>query len=244
MDSHAREAGTPERAEIGLSRVLAADVSLPVTRRPTPANLEEICQIHRAALPDGFLARLGPAVLYEIYAGAASSPSVIWLVRRYGAGIAGFLLATVDMRALFRHILLRRGPRLVPHLARAASRDPRLVGRMLESLRYPWTRGGGHASPSGDAELVAIGVRPEYRSNGYATAMIRGLNAAFLRRRVSSYTVSVYASNAGANAFCRKLGFEVLHDFEMYGVAWTRYRLDLGRDLPHPGPSETEDRRH
>jgi ribosomal protein S18 acetylase RimI-like enzyme len=69
---------------------------------------------------------------------------------------------------------------------------------------------------------VAIGVRAEYRSNGYATAMFQGLNAAFLRRGVSRYTVSVYASNA-ANAFYRKLGFEVLHEFQMYGVTWTRY---------------------
>ncbi len=244
MDSRAGENGDTGRAPLGPSSAFAAGVSLPATRRPTPAHLEEVCRIHCEVMPDGFLARLGPAVLYEIYAGAASSPSVIWLVRRYGAGIAGFLLATVDIRALFRHVLLRRGPRLVPHLARAASRDPRLVGRMLESLRYPGTRGGQPAGPSGGAELVAIGVRAEYRSNGYATAMIQGLNAAFLRRGVSRYTVPVYASNAGANAFYRKLGFEVLHEFRMYGVAWTRYQLDLGRDLPHPGHSETEDRRH
>jgi GNAT superfamily N-acetyltransferase len=165
-------------------------------------------------------------VLYEIYAGAASSPSPIWLVRRYGAGIAGFLLATVDMSALFRHILLRRGPRLIPYLARAASREPRLVGRMLESLRYPRSRNGEPAHPAAAGELV-IAVRPEYRSNGYATRLIQGLNSAFLRRGVSRYTVSVYASNAGANAFYRKLGFEVVEEFRMYGVTWARYRLDL-----------------
>jgi ribosomal protein S18 acetylase RimI-like enzyme len=242
MDSRAVQ-GDSGQATLGLSSAFAAGVSLPTTRRPTQAHLQEVSRIHCEVLPDGFLARLGPAVLYEIYAGAASSPNAIWLVRRYSAGIAGFLLATVDMGALFRHILLRRGPRLVPLLLRAASRESRLIARMLESLRYPRTRAGEPGGRPGGAELVAIGVRPEYRSNGYATAMILGLNAAFPGRGVSYYTVSVYASNAVANAFYRKLGFEVGHEFRMYGAAWISYRLDLSpavsaaRTIPGSAPA-------
>ena len=87
-----------------------------------PDDLEEIARLHCAVLPDGFLAELGPRGLYHIYAGAATAPGSIWLVKRREREIAGFLLATVDTRALFRHIVVRRALCLVPALLRAGRR--------------------------------------------------------------------------------------------------------------------------
>ncbi len=196
-----------------------------------PADLEEVCRIHCALLPEGFLAQLGPAVLYEIYAGALTAPGVIGLVARHER-TRGFLLATVDTRVLFRHVLLRRALPLGARLLGTICRHPGLLGRSLESARYPATLGGARDDPAYGAELIAIGVRPECRSLGYATAMVEALNREFRRRGVAAYTVAAYSSNEPAQTFYRKLGFEVLHEFRMYGAAWTRYRLRLGDDPP------------
>jgi ribosomal protein S18 acetylase RimI-like enzyme len=193
-----------------------------------PGDLEDIARIHCAVLPDGFLAELGPRALYHIYAGAATAPGSIWLVRRHQAKIAGFLLATVDTRALFRHIVVRRGIPMVPALLRAGCRRLGLITRMIESLRYPATL-EARPDPAGHAELVAIGIRPECRSNGYGTELVQALEGVFARRGVRRYTVAVYSSNHQANAFYQRHGFELMGEFRLYGTRWTRYERRLSQ---------------
>jgi GNAT superfamily N-acetyltransferase len=192
-----------------------------------PGDLEEIARIHCAVLPDGFLAALGPRALYHIYAGAATAPGAIWFVRRRAPMIAGFLLATVDTRGLFRHIIVRRAIPLLPELFRAARRQPGLMTRMIESLRYPATLDAPR-DPGGHAELVALGVRPEDRANGHATEMVQALDATLARRGVRRYTVATYSANQSANAFYRRHGFEASGEFRLYDTWWTRYERRLG----------------
>jgi len=219
------EGETTERVAVHLSSGPSAD---PLTvDRVTPADVDAISRLHCTVLPDGFLVRLGPAVLSEIYAGALTAPGVIGLVTRDGGSVAAFLLATADTRTLFRHVLRRRAPRLAVRLLGAALRDPRLVPRMLESLRYPATFGDTGPRRLPGAELIAIGVGPEHQAKGCARRLIRRLNAEFAALGVRRYTVAAYSSNEAAGAFYRKLGFERLHEFQMYGRAWSRYELRL-----------------
>src|SRR5262249_6477107 len=116
MNEDVREGAPTGDAELDLPLVLAGHARSLADREPTPADLAEVARLHCDVLPDGFLAQLGPRVLYQVYAGAASAPGTVWLVRRHGSDIAGFLLATTDTRALLRHILLRRGLNMIPHL--------------------------------------------------------------------------------------------------------------------------------
>ncbi len=44
-----------------------------------PADIEEISRLHRAVLPDGFLAQLGESVLTRIYSAAFMAPGAIGL---------------------------------------------------------------------------------------------------------------------------------------------------------------------
>lgn len=194
----------------------------------TKSDVEEVARVHCAVLPDGFLVRLGPAVLSQIYAGALTSPGVVGLVARHGEEVGGFLLATPDTRAFFRHVLLRRALPLGIRLLAAACRNAALVGRMLESARYPATLGGAGHTSSSRAELIAIGVRPESRSLGYARAMIDVLNREFGRMGVARYTVTAYSSNEPAQRFYQAQGFQRLCEFRMYGAMWTRFELQLG----------------
>jgi ribosomal protein S18 acetylase RimI-like enzyme len=197
-----------------------------------PADVAEAGRIHCAVLPDGLLARLGPGVLSEVYAGALDAPGVVALVVRHDGRLGGFLLATADTRALFRHVLRRRGLRLVPRLLAAVGRRPEVLVRLVESLRYPATLGDGQQAAAEGAELLALAVRPECRSAGYATALVTALDDRFRRTGVDAYSVGVYSSNAGANGLYRRLGFQPAHEFRMFGAAWTRYRRPLGPIAP------------
>jgi len=167
----------------------------------SPAESEEIARIHCAVLPEGFLAQLGPSFLTQIYAAAVTAPATVGLVARDGQEIGGFVLATTDTRALFRHVLLRRGLRLAASLVHAVARRPTLLRQIVESLRYPSKRTLGRRPPGGDAELISIGIRPEHRAKGYGRALVLALNQEFARRGVPAYTVAVYSSSTEANAF-------------------------------------------
>ncbi len=195
------------------------------------ADIGEVAQLHCTVMPDGFLARIGPGVLSEIYAGALTARQGVGLVTRNGREIIGFVLATTDTQRLFRHILWWRALPLGIRLLQIVGRNPPVLWRAVESLRYPATVG----PDAGRAELLAIGVRPAHRGNGCAASMIRCLNDRFAHLGVTHYTVAAYASNRDVGMFYQRLGFEVLHDFRMYGQPWLRYQLRLDGNLPDDG---------
>lgn len=192
-------------------------------RAMLPGDIEQVVSLHVAVLPEGFLPRLGPAVLVQTYAAALDAPETVALVAQSGGEIAGFLLATADTRALFRRALVRRGGRLLLAVVRALVRQPTALWCVLETLRYPARRRAG-ASGGHDAELISLGVSQRYRSAGYGAALIRALDAEFLSRGIKSYMVSAYADNEHGNAFYGRLGFEFTDGFNLYGRLWTLYR--------------------
>lgn len=195
-----------------------------------------VVRIHRTVLPDSFLSQLGPRVLAQIYAGAVSAPGTTALALRTGGHICGFVLGTPDMRALFRHVLRRRAAWLVPLLLREVVRRPAILGRVLESPRYP-SRVEASAEGS-DGELVALGVLPELRGSGCGAALVRALEAAFVRQGVRAYRVSSYDDNEAARSFYEQCGFKRVRTFSMYGRAWATFRIELtGGDEPGAQPS-------
>ncbi len=201
-----------------------------------PADIQKISRIHCAVLPEGFLAQLGPSVLASIYAAALRAPGAIGLAVRNGPEIGGFLLATTDTRGLFRHVLLRRAFPLVSSLVAVIRRNPKVLRQILESLRYPSRRKVGLGEGPDDAELISIGVLPEHQSKGYAREMILALNKEFSKKGAGSYVVSVYSSNEKAKALYRRMGFEFVREFQMYGKAWTLYRLLLSEPYGERAP--------
>src|SRR5262249_19545309 len=138
---------------------------------------------------------------------------------------------TMDTGSLFRHVLRTRPIPLGVQLLRALVRDATLFRKMLATLRYPSLE-----AKRTSAELVAIGVSVGYRRHGQAAAMVDVLNRKFSQMGVRRYTVAVYSTNAGAQAFYPRLGFRPTGKFSLYERAWVRFELDLattaGRSRP------------
>ena len=198
------------------------------------SDARSIARVHRTAL-QGFLPSLGEAVLAHVYLATCTAPRTVGLVVESGGEVVGFVLATCHTRRLFRHVLFRRGLGLGLAVFRALLRKPGILGKVLETFRYP----SRSATPSGrlpdEAELVAIGVLPRHRGRGMATAMVRELGRELSRLGVRTYGVATYASNAEAGHLYRSLGFELVDEFAMYDRTWTRYRIDLSRQDTIPG---------
>jgi ribosomal protein S18 acetylase RimI-like enzyme len=192
-----------------------------------PSDAGPVARVHRSALV-GFLPTLGDGVLTRVYAGACTAPRTVGLVVEAGGGVVGFALAACDTRQLFRHVLVRRGLGLGLAVLVALLRRPGILRHVLETPRYPSRSAARSDGPSREAELVAIGVLPAYRGQGCATAMMRRAVRELARLGMRSCGVATYASNEEAAQLYRRLGFELVDEFTMYGRTWMRYRIAFG----------------
>jgi ribosomal protein S18 acetylase RimI-like enzyme len=192
------------------------------------ADAPSVARVHRTVI-EGFLPSLGEAVLTHVYAASCTAPETVGLVVELGGDVVGFVLGTRDLRRLFRYVIVRRGIGLGWAVLCAFVRRPGHLGRIFETLRFPGRSAPPSTRPPDEAELVAIGVLPLHRNRGLAKALIHRLSLELSRFGVRSYRVATYASNWQADHLYRSLGFEMIDEFEMYGRAWNRYRIELDR---------------
>ncbi len=65
----------------------------------------------------------------------------------------------------------------------------------------------GSQSVCGEADMMNVAVRPDYRRQGVAQKLIEGLMTGLKVREITSLSLEVRASNAPAKALYAKLGF-------------------------------------
>lgn len=189
-----------------------------------PALADSLSGLHCAALAGDFLPSLGRKFLEAFYQGV--------LRQRTGFGFAvieegrpaGFVLGSLDSRALFGRLLAsgnacRLGWRALP----ALRRRPGLVGNIAQTFLYP--RKESRAPEK--AELIVIALDAQYRKRGYGRKLVEALNQSFARQGVASYKVSVVQARVDANRFYLALGFRKVGEFELYGRTWNLFRYPL-----------------
>jgi ribosomal protein S18 acetylase RimI-like enzyme len=189
----------------------------------TGSHLDAVCEIHIRALQGDFLPSLGRDFLKTLYEGILGLGLGFGFVAVEQGETAGFVLASLDSRDLFRRLILKRGPALAIRAALAVLRRPWLAPRVLETFLYP-ARGG--QVPYG-AELIALAVQETNRGQGMGEALLNGLHEEFRRLGVDGYKVTVYRSNEGANRFYRRMGGQYAHSFTLYGREWNLYTYGL-----------------
>ncbi len=185
-------------------------------------HLGAIARVHRRVFPGYFLSNLGEGFLRLHYEDFLVCPLAFGFVAvdAQAGEVVGAVLGTMDAQAL-RRVVTRRhaGRKLLLALGRLCC-SPRLWGqvairiaRMLGThLRRLW---GASAPgvPSGrqdaKARLVSIGVTPEVRGRGAATALMRALEQEVVRRGADRVGLSVFADNARAIRFYEKTGWEL-----------------------------------
>ena len=71
-------------------------------------------------------------------------------------------------------------------------------------------------SENGSAHLTTIGVAPEHRKRGLASLLLSHIEAALIRREITSVMLEVRVGNTDAQSLYRKLGYYVVQRLNKY----------------------------
>lgn len=184
----------------------------------------EVARLHREALPQGFLSRLGDPFLARLYHGIDRDPRAAVWVAEDDEGVLGFLAGAADVQGLYRGVLARDalalGLRLLPSLLR-----PAMLRRIGETALYPFRRLGPDDGLAGlpHAELLAVGVDARARGKGVGRALVGELEEALRGWGVRAYRVVTDAEDPRSNAFYRRVGFDHAGNFTHHGHPMAAY---------------------
>jgi GNAT superfamily N-acetyltransferase len=199
-------------------------------------HLEFVATTHRAALPHGFFAALGPRFLRTYHATFLASPHAVGLVASIGAHPVGFVVGAIEPRAHMRWVLRRRGWRLALVGGGALFLRPRLAWRFARTRgrRYlaAWrrTRQIESKPDSVQAALPSVAAAASDPAILSHVAVLGGARS----QGVGADLISAFVDRAGAGGAARVVlstldgpdgaaGF-----YERQG--WTLEREQAGRD--------------
>lgn len=180
-------------------------------------------EIHAEGQPGTFLTSLGPFFLRTLYAELAVSPRCYGFVALEGDKVIGVVVGATDSSAIFKELIVRRGFVLALPVLGAMLRRPTLLGRVIETLRYP----AQQPHEPGEAELFYIGVRGIRRGEGVGAALFHALAQASRQRGMRSMGLIVDDGNEIAKHFYLRHGMVSVSAWPMYGRLMNWYRLDL-----------------
>jgi ribosomal protein S18 acetylase RimI-like enzyme len=197
---------------------------VPVVIRPgTAADADVAAALHADLISEGFLARLGPRFLRQLYRCIAAGSDSFLLIAESaqaeesgnaGSGpggdrpIAGFLAGALDLGALYRRFAFRHG------LAATLGSLPQLLGavpQVLETLRH----GTGAATEAG-AELLSVAVDPRWQGRHVGALLVDGFHHELEGRAVGLSQVVVGADNDSAVALYSRAGYTTVRSFELH----------------------------
>jgi ribosomal protein S18 acetylase RimI-like enzyme len=166
----------------------------------TEADVDVAATMHASEISEGFLPSLGHPFLARLYRRVVRSPRSFLLVGDDDGRAVGFVAGSENVGELYRSFLLHDG---VPAALRALPRIVRSGRRVFETLRYP---AGDNDLP--EAELLAIAVAPDARSQGIGRALVEAFTAELRRRDVDGARVVVAADNERAVRLYEACGFK------------------------------------
>jgi glycosyltransferase involved in cell wall biosynthesis/ribosomal protein S18 acetylase RimI-like enzyme len=164
-------------------------------------DADAMARLHRTSMPTAFLPTLGHGFLRRMYRAMVDDPAAITVVAERDGRVVGFAAGLPSTAAFYRRFAVRHG---APALLAAAPRltRPDVFRSAVETARYGTTIDG---LPS--AELVAIAVEPQHRSQGVGGVLVDAVVRRFDAAGAPELKVVVGADNVGANRFYRQAGF-------------------------------------
>jgi ribosomal protein S18 acetylase RimI-like enzyme len=182
-----------------------------------------VADIHCEALAGDFLPTLGRSFLTNFYECVITLNTGFGIIYEQNNTVIGAAVATENTQTFYRRLLLRKFWNLGPIVLWSLLKKPSLVFHALETVI--------HSSRSydaeGKAELILLVLRKTYQRQGIGTKIMKAVNEEFMRRGVESYLVRIYRDNTNSNLFYRKLGFQMVRSFTMYGRKWNLLRNNI-----------------
>ena len=200
--------------------------------RLSKSDAQAIARLHRESITTGFLSRLGPGFLAELYRSIGRSPysRIFVAVDQDIQKVAGFAACSLDTAAMYRHILLRRGL-LFFFLLLPRAFCPENLRFICETLFYPQKGKKKAPVPNGNtgpqAELLSIAVSDDSRKKGVGRDLLNALESYLKENKVTSYKTVTLSTDPDANAFYKKCGFTLQQEIAHHGNILYEYVKDL-----------------
>ena len=192
-------------------------------RPASPADAAALAALHAETLPGDVsdFTPLGARVVRRFYANAiARGVARVWVAPGPGGSVAGFVMSTRDIAALFPRALLA-GPGDVLRFVLMANPFG-LARAALAKLA------SGTAAVAAVPELVYLAVSPRARGRGLGAALIAAVDEGFRADGIDVYELNVHATNGAAVKLYLGSGFEIARRYTKSGHEMYAMRRRLG----------------
>ncbi len=190
-----------------------------------PEHASQAAGLHIRGISTGFISSLGMDFVTSLYEAIAQDENSFGFVAEQDSSIAGFIVFTSSLGALYKSIIFRKkGIRFVFLLA-GRMFSPGRIKKVFETLFYP-ARIKKMNLPL--AELLAVVVVPEGRRKGLAAELLNRGFQQCRERGIDKIKVLVGADNEPANKFYIKHGFKLVRQIENHGIISNIYVAETG----------------
>jgi ribosomal protein S18 acetylase RimI-like enzyme len=164
---------------------------------------DRLAELHATRISDGFLASLGRGFLERLYRRIVRSPNSFAYVATDAEPdrAVGFAAAAVDVGELYRTFAVRDGLSVSLAVLPFAIRSWR---RVLETLRYPSSEGGGDLPK---AEILAVAVDEAAAGRGVGQLVVDAALRDLAARGIDEVKVVAGSDNVAALRVYEKCGF-------------------------------------
>ena len=188
--------------------------------------------IHIDGQPHAFLTSLGQHFVARLFAQTIRSPHGFGFVAVEDK-VIGFVVGTTSTTRLYRDVLTRGFVPLAVALLGHLLRHPRIVIKLLETLRYPAMM----QEQPGESESISRGVRVDWRGKGVGSLLWKAVTGEAGRRGATHIITTVDKAHDVVNAWHRERDHELVRTIVLYGRSMYVYRIPLE---PDHGPSDED----
>lgn len=197
-------------------------------RRVVPADstsvFNQLAEIHRKEIHEGFLSTLGDRFLVRLYTTLANANNSFVFASFEGDKMLGFIVGAMDTGAVYKEFARKAGlssfVALLPKLFSLAR-----IRRILETLLYPKKK---QADDLPEPEILNFCVRSETQGQGVGGRLFEELCAEFSRRGVPRIRIVTGESQRSAQTFYERKGAHLAAETEVHKDTKSRiYVFDI-----------------
>lgn len=178
----------------------------------TEADLPQAAALYKARMASSTYAALGEDFVRELLGALATSPGGYVVVDAGDERVDGFIAATTDTAALFRHMRRKHGLSLI-RAAGLRLLNPRLLLQLGESGSYFKRVGLAHVP----AELLYIAVRDDYVGRKRSSRLLAAMLDLLHRQGATAVKVTTVKDNEPPQRLLEAFGFTRRGEFSFYG---------------------------
>jgi len=183
-----------------------------------PRDLNAVVRLHLRSFGGFFLSFLGPRFLKLLYGEILKRPDHVALAARHPDGrLAGFVAGVAHQGSFYGEVARRRWFAFAVAAFPAAIRNPRIVPRLMRSLRHP----GRARDAASQALLMSVAVDPDLSGRGIGRLLVSGFLKAMREKGVRTVSLTTDRdANDRVNAFYRDLGFRLARSYATAEGRW------------------------